>query len=169
MIRVIGFIFIISGAAVTGILQAASIRFNIRMFQDLRKALVLMKSEVMYSHLNIEKMSLMASGAVLSPLSELFKAVYVGISHDPTCSNVTILKDFFAHGSPVPAEMQDILLDLFYMLGRQDPSAQVRALELAESRVTCVLQQLETDREERCRSFRVLGICTGLALAVVLV
>ena len=53
-------------------------------------------------------------------------------------------------------------------LGKFDAAGQVSAIELAAGRLRQELQALESRRRERCRSYETIGVCAGLALAVIL-
>lgn len=168
MIRVVGFILVVSGCATVGILQAASVKRTAKLYEGLRLGLIWMKNEISYSLVPLEQATGRVAQMLPSPLNALFRRLSDSIAADPGCSLAWTASGFFEFDNALPVQMQDILLDLLRMLGRQDTSSQVRVLELAEARVNAVLQQLEKDKAERCRSYKSLGFCAGLALAVIL-
>lgn len=53
-------------------------------------------------------------------------------------------------------------------LGRFDLESQLAAIERAKGSITSVLLQLQAQKRARCRSYETIGICAGLALAVIL-
>ena len=79
----------------------------------------------------------------------------------------------------VPAELQDkaqsfprlrrMLLLLGHSLGRFDLSGQLKGLASVRERCGQELQALRSDRDSRLRSFRVLGLCAGAALVILLI
>ena len=169
MIRALGFVLILSGASCVGIRQAACIRRACRLYEDLRIALVWLKNEIQSALTPLEQAFDQVSGLIADPLSSLFAALAQKIRDDPGCSTVGLAARYFASRPEMPPELLDVVYDLLRMLGRQDTAAQVNALELALSRTELLRKRLEQDKTERCRSYRTLGICAGLALAVILI
>ena len=53
-------------------------------------------------------------------------------------------------------------------MGRFDAAGQARSVALAADRLRLMLAELEAGKRARCRSYRTIGICAGLALAVIL-
>lgn len=169
MIRMIGFVLIVSGASCAGIRQAACVRRSYLLYEDFRMALVWLKNEIQTALTPLEQAFGVVSGLIPNPLAGLFAVLANGIRRDPGCSTVSVASRYFTSGSEIPAELQDVVYDLLRMLGRQDTAAQVNALELALSRTEVLRTKLEREKTERCRSYRTLGVCAGLALAVILI
>lgn len=81
--------------------------------------------------------------------------------------------------SCMEAELQDkaqsfprlrrMLLLLGHSLGRFDLSGQLKGLASVRERCGQELQALQSDRDSRLRSYRVLGLCTGAALVILLI
>ena len=69
----------------------------------------------------------------------------------------------------IAPETASILEELFEQMGRHDVLAQIRAIELAETRLQAEIEHIHTDKLERCKAYRTIGICTGLAVAVILI
>lgn len=65
--------------------------------------------------------------------------------------------------------VKKILLLLGASLGRFDLAGQLKGLTAIREQCACELQELHTDREPRLRSYRVLGLCAGGALAILLI
>ena len=60
------------------------------------------------------------------------------------------------------------LLTLGASLGEFDLDGQSRALELALARLSSQLRRLEEGSSARRRSYATIGVCAGLAVAVIL-
>lgn len=81
--------------------------------------------------------------------------------------------------SCMEAELQDkaqsfprlrrMLLLLGHSLGRFDLSGQLKGLASVRERCGQELQALQSDRDSRLRSYRVLGLCAGAALVILLI
>lgn len=61
------------------------------------------------------------------------------------------------------------ILSLFDSLGRYDLEGSVQALDLALSRLREEVKALQNSAAARCRTYLTLGVCTGLAAAVILI
>ena len=60
-------------------------------------------------------------------------------------------------------------MSLFESLGKYDLEGSVQALDLALSRLREEAKTLQNGAAARCRTYLTLGICTGLAVAVILI
>ena len=58
---------------------------------------------------------------------------------------------------------------LFDSLGKYDTEGSVQAIDLALSRLREEAKALQSGAAARCRTYLTLGICTGLAMAVILI
>ena len=71
-------------------------------------------------------------------------------------------------GLALPQSAQRALLALSASLGKFDVDGQCRAIDLAAACVGEALEDVEQASRARCRSYRTLGVCAGLAIAVIL-
>lgn len=65
-------------------------------------------------------------------------------------------------------ESVQALYGLSLNLGRFDLESQLAAIERTKASVTAALLALQGQKRARCRSYETIGICAGLALAVML-
>lgn len=65
--------------------------------------------------------------------------------------------------------VKDTLLLLGQSLGRFDLSGQLKGLHAVREQCAAQLQELKANRDTRLRSYRILGLCAGAALAILLV
>ena len=82
-----------------------------------------------------------------------------------------VIKDALA-GTPglcLGPDARRALLELGMALGKFDMEGQCRAIGLAEARLQRELELLGQSRRARCRSYETIGVCAGLAIAVLLV
>ena len=66
------------------------------------------------------------------------------------------------------ARTRETVRNLAFSLGKFDLGGQVRAIELAQERLRAELAEVQAGSRARCRSYETIGICAGLALAVIL-
>lgn len=65
--------------------------------------------------------------------------------------------------------LRKMLLLLGSSLGRFDLAGQLKGLSAVKEQCALELQELRADREPRLRSYRVLGLCAGAALVILLI
>lgn len=82
---------------------------------------------------------------------------------------VACMEHVIGGGSFPCPEFTQCLRELSSALGCYDLTGQLRQLESLQSKWSKILEQMECDLSVRVRYFRVFGICTGCALAVLLV
>ncbi len=104
-----------------------------------------------------------------SPMNTVFMEISIGMERDPTESLGVRARIAFRKHGDIPAQLCELLCDLFSLLGRQDSAAQLRALELAQCRLNSALECLQREKKEQCRVYQTIGICAGIALAVILI
>ena len=71
-------------------------------------------------------------------------------------------------GQLLPVSCVCHLRELGAVLGQYDADGQMRALQALIERVDVSIAQLRQGRADRCRSYEVLGVCAGCALAIIL-
>lgn len=101
-------------------------------------------------------------------LSELFIGVANQLDRqvlpDPiSCIEAEMSRDFLSF-----PRLHRILLLLGASLGRFDLSGQIKGLASVKTQCTQELAELHAGRDTRLRSYRVLGLCAGIALAILL-
>lgn len=60
-------------------------------------------------------------------------------------------------------------MSLFESLGKYDLEGNIQVLDLALSRLREEARSLQAGAAARCRTYVALGVCTGLAVAVILI
>ena len=98
----------------------------------------------------------------LTPLPEIFAQ---------TCTVGYACRQALAQtrGLSLSSAARGTILSLFDSLGRYDLEGSVQALDLALSRLREEVKALQNSAAARCRTYLTLGVCTGLAAAVILI
>ena len=69
----------------------------------------------------------------------------------------------------IDAVLRTALMSLFDTLGKYDLDGNLQALDLALGRLREEARQLQGSAAARCKTYVTLGVCTGLAVAVILI
>ena len=168
MIRWLGFILVVSGGAATGIFMARSVRRKLEVCRELISALELMRGEIEFRLTPLGEICKQLGEVCKKPLGPVFSQIADDfISAPGRPSGVQMRRAL--QGQPLPEEPKAVLTELFDSFGKQDVYAQLRAIDLAERRIQLTLDELQGEKKERCQIYRMIGVCTGLAVAVILI
>lgn len=165
----IGAILIICGCGFVGFSMSTAYRREERELRQLIGALDFMSCELQYRMTPLPELCHAASrersGCVGKLLSNLSNELQSQISPDvASCLNVAIA----ATGS-LPNRIQEAVVMLGTSLGRFDLQGQLQGLEAVRTYCRAELDSMSAGRDTRLRSYQTLGLCTGAALAILLV
>ena len=157
MIRMIGAALVVLSSGAVGFGFARAVKLQCAQLEGLLWALDTMQSEM---------------SARLTPLAQLFS----GLS---ACRQKDVAAFFAEAGRALSAQPYctvpvcfkrgfQALYGLSLNLGRFDLESQLAAIERTKASVTAALLALQGQKRARCRSYETIGICAGLALAVML-
>ena len=170
MIKLLGKAMIVLGSGSAGFGFARAVRAQLRQLNALLAALEAMKGEIEYR---------------LTPLPELFAALGEGtepvtaaffrgcaamMEADRALPPQLVLGRAMEQTTSLQwsARTRETVRNLAFSLGKFDLGGQVRAIELAQERLRAELAEVQAGSRARCRSYETIGICAGLALAVIL-
>lgn len=165
----IGSVLIILGCGGYGFLLSAADRREMACLRDLIRTLEYVTCELQFRLSPLPEICTKAGdqisgsiGAVFSSLSEILNGMI-----QPDVS--ACMDRALAVCPQLPQSCRTHLSLLGETLGRYDLSGQLQ--EIASVRSSCVaaLAELEKGKVQRMRSYQTLGLCTGAALAILLV
>lgn len=169
MFRFLGAIFIIGGAAAGGIIISANVKQSIKLHYDWLQILQLFHSEIEFKLTSMSDLCIQVMECSSPVFKNIFNSMYVSLVDAPGKSiGVQMHHAIDAYGGSLPKELKKIMTELFDVLGHQDVYAQLRAIDYAKYRTNIVLNSLEKDKTEKSHSYRVIGVCAGVAIAIVL-
>ena len=79
-----------------------------------------------------------------------------------------IVRKSLAAAPALPGEVGRILLELAPGLGQYDVQCQLYSLDLAAGQAQALIERCQSEQKGRVRSYYTLGVCAGLALAIML-
>ena len=170
MIRALGAMLIVCAAGYVGLSQAMLLRQRAKILAALQTAVSLMKNEIS-SHLTpLPDVYKLAALTAPRPLSDFFDQLSRDLL-DPDAGTVqqATRRNLDRYELLLRASERQALLDLAAALGRYDVEGQLRALDLAGTRLEGFAAQAQAEQKERGKAWGVLGVCAGLALVILLV
>ena len=164
----IGAVLIIAGCGGFGFSLAAGHRYQEKSLQRIMRILDFMASELHFHATPLPqlcdsaaKLYGKAEALVFSRLAEALDA------HDSP--EVAACMESVLDEIQLPAETGDILRQLGMTLGRFDLEGQLKGLEEARESCRHRLRALGENRDTRLRNYQTLSLCTGAALAILLI
>ena len=170
MIRIVGAALVTLAASLVGFGFARGVRRQCAQLEGLLWALDYMQSEMSARLTPLPQIFSLLSACPQRDVAMFFAAAGQALSVPPGCTVPVSFKRGF-HAAPALCVGQDCIQSLYALamgLGRFELEAQLAAIERAKACITSVLLQLQAQKRARCRSYETLGICAGLALAVIL-
>ena len=168
--KLLGILVIVVAASAAGFGFAAEVRAQIRQLTALITALDYMKSEMECNLTPLPQLF-----AALGQQGERTIAALFARCGDAMLGNASLppqqaLRDALTQtrGLRLSGQTRQSLESLGLSLGKFDLGGQSRAVDLAKARLQAELDTLLAGSRARCRSYETIGICAGLALAVIL-
>lgn len=165
----IGAVLIMVGCGVFGLALCAQHRAEETSLLKLIRALDYMACELQFRLTPLPELCRMAgqesSGQVGKVLSKLAVELDSGLDTEVSSALNRVLADF----PELPARTRSNLNLLGSSLGRFDLEGQKSGLDGVRTACRRELEELNRNRENRLRSYQTLALCTGAALAILLI
>ena len=134
-------------------------------------ALLRIRHELQYRLTPLPEIFAALGGSRNREIADFFSCLASMLSAQQTCTLSYACRQALAqtHGLSLSSAARGTLLSLFDSLGKYDLEGSVQALDLALSRLREEARTLQNGAAARCRTYLTLGVCTGLAVAVILI
>ena len=170
MLKIIGASFIVVASGAVGFGFARAIRLQCAQLEGFLWALDYMQSEMSARLTPLAQIFSMLGACRQKDVALFFMEAARTLSQPPGCTVPVSFKRGF-QASPALCLGQDgvqALYGLSMSLGRFELESQLAAIERAKGSITSILLSLQAQKRARCRSYETIGVCAGLALAVIL-
>jgi len=167
--KVLGAIMIILGCGGYGFRLAIRYKNQEKMFYQIIRIIDVIQSELQYRltplPLICQLVTKESSGCIKLIFRRLQEELYKKVSTDvSSCMQQVIFECKVPSGT-----IREILLLVANALDRFDMSGQIRGLEFARSSCIRYVDEIAKNKDEKTKCYKVLGFCTGIALAIVLI
>lgn len=166
MVKTIGILMVILGASGTGFSMAFSVRQNVSLVQQLLSTMEVMKNEISYRRTPLPELMRLLELQCRGCAAEFFGRLATDLSQRQERSVDIIVRRQVAAVRAFPPAVRQILLQLGSGLGQYDTEGQLRSIDLAILRLRTLLDQYRSKQQTRIKSYCTLGICGGLAIAI---
>ena len=165
----IGAIFVILGCGGFGFLVASASKREEKHLGELLEAISFMTSELQYRMTPLPDLILRAGMCTSGTLKQVFTALGGELSAQVAPNAEFCVRAALEKNPALPALTGNTLRYMGRSLGKFDLTGQIEGLTLVKEACKENLQKLSKDRKERLRSYRTLGVCAGIALAILLI
>lgn len=170
MIKVAGVIFIVASAGSMGVRVALSLRRRCALLRQLMAALQLLKNELSFCGTPLPQAFALMAAACEGPLERLFSKIAKDMDKRRWLTPLAAMQQALQEVPELPQgdRIGLILLELAGKLGKYDLDSQRQALELALNQLEEERQKAEREQSVKGKTYETLGICAGLAAAILL-
>ena len=169
MIRLLGAVLIVLGYTAFGIVTAMNFRREEKTLKQLLRSLEFMECELQYRLSSLPELCATAAesadgivGSIFLKFSEELKTQRYS---DPGTCMDKLLADF----PSAPTGTKKLLRQFGKSIGKFDLDGQLKGLQYVKSQCEDMLARFAKDADIRIRNYQTLGLCAGVALAILLI
>lgn len=166
-IKIIGAFLIVACCGGYGIKLAATHRREVQLLHELLRILDVMQSELEYRLTPIPQLCKVCAEDA-GALKFIFLLVADKLEKQETCDASAAMALTLQENKNFPPITAGQLRNLGQTLGRFDLQGQIRGFSQCAKDCAHKLNELESNQQQRLRSYRTLGFCAGAALAILL-
>lgn len=167
-IDLLGAVLVIFSCSTCGLRIATGYRKEYRQLQQLTHALSEMESELQYRLTVLPELVAHASSRTSGELREILLSFSENLTHHQFPDAGSCMQSALSSHEQLSERVLELLEFLGLSLGRFDLSGQLNSLHQLEYMLEREMKLLEQDLPMRLRCYRILGICTGIGLSVIL-
>ena len=165
----IGALLIIGSCSGCGFAIAAGKRREERPLCHLMGVLQLMEADLQYRLTPLPELCRMAAGDTKGILRVVFLNLYRELKWQKLPDAGSCMHAAIQRSGEMPPRVRRLLVQLGHTLGRFDLPGQIQGIRAVGKRCEESLEIIRKNRDERLRSYQTLGICAGMALAIILI
>ena len=171
MLKTIGMILILMASGTVGFGMARTVRRQQVQTVVLIDALLRLRHELQYRLTPLPDAFAVLGEMPNREVAAFFSAMSARLQSGRTCTVGYACRRAMAQtgGLQLTAGTRSALLALFDALGRYDLEGNLQMLELALDRLRAEARTIKSGSRARCKTYISLAVCTGLAIAVILV
>ena len=162
----IGAVLVVAGCTGFGFSAAAAHRRQEQFLQQLIKALQMIRWELQYRLTPLPELCRMAARGCRNPLKEVLRKLAKELDNQTFPDADGCMAEALKKCGELPPGGRRLLRQLGGSLGRFDLPGQLEGLQSLTEECRQNLQELRSGADVRLRSYRTLGICAGISLAI---
>lgn len=166
-LKVLGAALIICSCGSFGFSIARDFRRDELYLQQILQVLDYMKCELEYRLTPLPELFCHAGKQIYGSMGRILSRIGEELEQQTMPDAESCVNCVLASRWKLSAKVQTALKHLGQSLGKYDLQGQLQGIESVKMQCSRELQLMERNREERLRSYRTLGICAGIAAAII--
>ena len=166
--KLMGIVIIVASAGSVGFGIASSLKKRCALLRKLLSALQILKNEITFCATPLPQAFALIAASMDGMTARVFSAAAKDMDRRRWLTPQAALEKALEQES-VDAQLRDTLCSLGAGLGKYDRDEQARTIDLTQLRLEELLRNAERERSVRSKTYETLGICAGLALAILLI
>lgn len=168
LIRLVGALLLLGGCGGFGLTMVGHYRREIAMLRQLISLLQEMEWELKYRLTPLPELCGICAAGSGGQLRELFLSLRKDLESG-MFAEVSGCMNAHLQSMAFPGRCESCLKELGSSLGRYDLEGQLQGIRAVRCRCRSCLEEMESHRPERLRSYQTLALCAGAALVILLV
>ena len=165
--KLFGIVFVIFSAGTVGFQMASSLRKSCDDYRALLDSLQLMQHEIEVCRTPLPQVFALMAASSEGALEDIYSEAAHAMSRNCWISPYDAMKSVLQNGEW--SQYGEVLLPLCRKLGKYDLDAQLSGIHQAQTQTERMLLEMEKERTVKSKAYRTLGICAGLAAAILLI
>lgn len=168
--RVAGIVFIVLSAGSMGFRMAFYLKRRCRLLEQLMAALQVLKSEIAFCGTPLPQAFALMAAATEGVPAALFSQIAKEMDKRRWLTPLAAMQQALRQTPELPQgdKASLILLELSGSLGKYDAESQLHGIDRAMARLEEERGRAERERSVKSRTYETLGVCAGLAMAILL-
>ncbi len=168
IIRLIGAALVVAACGGFGLYLAREYRREEAVLQQLLCAFSYMEAELACRVTPLPELCMETAALTKGVVSQIFFQLSQNLQQQSQPDAGACLQDVLQQTGNLPASANKLFSQLGTTLGRFDYAGQMQELAAVKQSCSNELQRLTSQKEIRIRNYQTLGICAGVALAILL-
>jgi stage III sporulation protein AB len=171
MIKALGSVLLIGGAALIGIFASGEIAVRSRSLDGFLKALEIMRAEIGESLVPVSELMEKLSKQTPSPVCDFFAECAREKRENPESAFFLIWSKALSRADylRLSANEKDVIEELGAFLGRYSLDAQLKAIEKSARRLGSLALVAANDKKRLGKLYAKLGVIGGMAVTIILI
>ena len=168
-IRTIGSVMIAVGFSCIGFLAALSHKREVKTLKNFLASLDSMECELKYHKTPLPLLCKHISESQSGVLKRFYLNLSNELMHLDHVDAATCITSILEKSPEIPSQTRNMLRQIGVSLGKFDSDGQLLGIRSVRSETNKQLELLCTNQEQRLRSYRILGVCAGAAIAILVI
>jgi len=167
--KLLGALIIIISSTTIGFIVAGQYLLRPKQLRELQTALQMLETEISYGVTPLPDAFAKLATSLSAPISTIFQVAQEELDSGVIAEEAwqRAVADTYNQTALISEDIE-VLLDFGYNLGQTSIDDQVKYMNLAQHKLDSLYQKASTEKEEKVKLWRYLGVLVGMFLAILI-